>query len=167
MKTLNKRNKGKISRELIKTIILSKRTKKRADLRDADLSGANLERVDLNGANLSGANLRGANLEGADFKGADLRDTYLSGAYLEGADLNGANLRDAYLEGANLGSVYNLYVFNAYDTSRRMVYCVKHLDTWYVQAGCFWGTIAELKAEVLATHKSKVYLHNIALLEQL
>ena len=112
MKTLNKRNKGKISRELIKTIILVKRTKEKADL--------------------EGAVLRGANLEGADLRGA-----------------------------------YNLYVFNAFDTSKRMVYCVRHSDTWYVKAGCFWGTIAELKAKVLATHNSKVYLHNISLLEQI
>ena len=102
MKTLNKRNKGKVSRELIKTIILAKRIKEKV-------------------------NLEGANLEGA----------------------------------------YNLYVFNAFDTSKRMVYCVRHSDTWYIKAGCFWGTIAELKAKVLATHNSKVYLHNIALLEQL
>ena len=192
MKTLNKRNKDKISREIIETIILSKRTKEKAYLREANLSGANLreaclrvanlERTDLRGADLNGANLRVADLEranlgGTDLRGADLERANLRGANLErtdlrGADLNGANLeradlREACLIGANLENVYNLYVFNACDTSRRMVYCVMHLDTWYVQSGCFWGTLAELKAKVLATHKSKVYLHNIALLEQL
>ena len=79
-----------------------------------------------------------------------------------GADLEEANLMEANLEGAD-----NLYVFNASDTSKRMVYCVRHSDTWYVKAGCFWGTIKQLKDKVLSTHKSKIYLHNIALLEQL
>ncbi len=142
MKTLNKRNKGKVSRELIKTIILATRIK---------------EKVNLEGANLEGANLRGANLRGAN----------LDGAYLRGANLMRANLEGAYLEGAYLREAYNLYVFNAFDTSKRMVYCVRHSDTWYIKAGCFWGTITELKAKVLATHNSKVYLHNIALLAQL
>ena len=157
MKTLNKRNKDKISREIIETIILSKRTKEKAYLREANLSGADLREANLSGANLREACLRVANLERTDLRGADLN----------GANLERADLREACLIGANLENVYNLYVFNACDTSRRMVYCVKHLDTWYVQSGCFWGTLAELKAKVLATHKSKVYLHNIALLEQL
>ena len=157
MKTLNKRNKGKVSRELIKTIILAKRIKEKINLRGAYLMGANLI-----GANLIGANLIGANLEGANLEGVNLR-----GAYLIGANLRGVNLRGADLDGADLREAYNLYVFNAFDTSKRMVYCVRHSDTWYIKAGCFWGTIAELKTKVLATHNSKVYLHNIALLEQL
>ena len=137
MKTLNKRNKGIVSMEIIRTIILAKRTKEKVNLYRANLEGANLEEADLRGANLEGAYLYGANLEGAN------------------------------LYGANLEGAYNLYVFNAFDTSKRMVYCVKHSDTWYVKAGCFWGTIAELKDKVLATHNSKVYLHNISLLEQI
>ena len=98
------------------------------------------------------ANLSGANLEGAN---------------LWTANLERANLREANLWKANLERAKNIYVFIAYDTSKRMVYCVKHTNTWYVKAGCFWGTIKELKDKVLSTHKSKLYLHNIALLEQL
>ena len=91
----------------------------------------------------------------------------LSGADLSGANLRGADLRGADLSGADLWGTENIYVFTAYDTSKRIVYCVKHKYTWYVKAGCFWGTLAELKTRVLETHNSKVYLHNIALLEQL
>ena len=129
--------------------------------------GANLMGANLMGANLRGAGLMGANLMGANLRGANLRGAYLRGANLMGANLMGANLEGANLMEANLRGVYNLYIFNAFDTSKRMVYCVKHSDTWYVKAGCFWGTIAELKNKVLLTHKSKIYLHNIAILEQL
>ena len=152
MKTLNKRNKYHIDRNIIKEIVMAKRQKRGADLRGADLWGA-----DLRGADLWGADLREADLREADLRGADLR----------GADLWGANLCGSSLCGANLWGAKNIYVFIAYDTSKRMVYCVKHKNTWYIKAGCFWGTIAELKDEVLSTHKSMVYLANIAILEQL
>ena len=142
MITINKRNKHHIDISIIKEIVISKKQKR----------GAN-----LNGANLYSANLKGANLDGANLEGADLYRADLRRANLDGADLNGAILLETE----------NIYVFTAYDTSKRMVYCVRHSDTWYVKAGCFWDTIAELKAKVLATHNSKVYLHNIALLEQI
>ena len=140
MKTLNKRNKH-IDRSVIKEIVLSIREER--------------------GANLRGVDLRGANLRGVDLRDADLRDADLCVADLCDANLGGANLGGVKLDGAK-----NIYIFNAFDTSQRMVYCIKHPDTWYVKTGCFWGTLAELKAKVLATHKSEVYLHNIALLEK-
>ena len=59
---------------------------------------------------------------------------------------------------------------NKYHIDRNIIkeiVCVKHKDTWYIKAGCFWGTIAELKDKVLSTHKSMVYLANISILEQL
>ena len=156
MGTLNKRNKHKL-RDTIREIVLAKREKRRAYLLKADLREADLKRADLNGADL-----RWANLYGADLKGADLRWANLSGADLYGANLSGANLY-----GANLYGAKNIYTFNAFDTSKRVVICVKHPNTWYINAGCFWGTLAELKAKVLSTHKSEVYLHNIALLEKI
>ena len=83
---------------------------------------------------------------------------------LEGkrADLSGANLNGADLNGAK-----SYYSFTAYDTSKRIVHCIKNQDTWMVQAGCFWGTLDELEAEVKSTHNSKVYLSNIGLLRSL
>ena len=74
---------------------------------------------------------------------------------------------NAYLQNANLGSAKNYYSFIAYDTSKRLVHCVKHQETWMVKAGCFWGTLKELEEKVLQSHKSKVYLHNIELLKTL
>ena len=114
-------------------------------------------RANLRGADLYGANLRGANLRGANLRGTDLR----------GADLSGANLRGANLRRANLRGAKSYYSFVAYDTSKRLVYCVKHKHTWMILAGCFWGTLEELETEVRETHNSKVYLANIEILKGL
>lgn len=139
----------------------------RANLYRADLSSASLSSADLSGADLSGANLYGANLRGAALYGANLYSVDLRGADLRGADLNEANLRGANLSGANLSGAENCYIFNAYDTSKRIVYCVRHKENWMVQAGCFWGNLDELENKVLNTHRSKVYLANIAILKEL
>ena len=78
------------------------------------------------------------------------------------AKLHGADLREASLYGAN-----SYYSFFAYDSSRRIVHCVKHEETWMVKAGCFWGTLEELEQKVRDTHNSKVYLSNIEILKGL
>jgi hypothetical protein len=108
-------------------------------------------------ADLYRAKLYQANLGGAD----------LGGASLCGADLGGANLSGASLGGANLNRAKKYYSFTAYDTSKRIVHCVKHEDTWMIKAGCFWGTLEELEDKVKETHNSKVYLANIEILKGL
>ena len=118
---------------------------------------ANLYRADLRGADLSYDDLSCANLSSADLRGADL-----SSADLSSADLSSANLR-----GADLSCAVNCYIFNAYDTSKRIVYCVRHKENWMVKAGCFWGNLDELENKVLNTHRSKVCLANIAILKEL
>ena len=120
------------------------------------------ERADLYKADLINAYLEDANLINADLRDANLRNANLRGAYLEDADLRNANLYKA-----NLGNNKNYYSFVAYDTSKRLVHCVKHKETWMIKAGCFWGTLKELEEKVLQSHKSKVYLHNIELLKTL
>jgi len=101
-------------------------------------------------------------LEGANLQGANLRNADLSFANLYKADLKNADLRNADLSFAR-----NIYTFNAYDTSRRMVYCVKHKDTFMCQAGCFYGTLDELEEKVKEDHNSKVYLGNIAIMREI
>lgn len=138
-----------------------------ANLRDADLYHANLSGADLRGVDLYRADLRGVDLYLANLSGADLRGADLSGANLNGANLYRADLSEANLSRANLNGAVNCYIFNAYDTSKRIVYCVRHKENWMVQAGCFWGNLDELENKVLDTHRSKVYLANIALLKEL
>jgi len=121
----------------------------------ADLEGANLEGADLEGADLEGANLTGANLRGANLRGAYLRGAYLRGAYLRGANLRGANLRGANLRGAYLEEAKNILLFKA-NSSGRMFYIVNG-DEIKVQAGCFWGTIKELKDKIAKQHSEDTH----------
>ena len=108
-------------------------------------------------------------IHSGDFKSIKdcLLDGVSSGISFEYADLRGADLREADLRGADLRYTKGIYIFNAYDTSKRTVYCVKHDDTFMCKAGCFYGTLDELEAKVLARHKSKVYLGNIAIMREL
>ena len=129
--------------------------------------GANLSEADLSGANLSGTDLSRTDLSEADLSGANLSEADLSGANLRGTDLSRTDLSEADLSGANLSGTLGFYVFCAYDTSKRIVYCVKHETTWMVKAGCFWGNLEELEKIVRDTHGSKVYLSNIELLKGL
>ena len=139
-----------IKNRYTREVILEVETLCGADLRGVDLSNADLRRVDL----------CGADLRDADLCGADLR-----GAYLIDADFQGAYLIDANLICTDLSNASNYYSFIAYDTSKRLVHCVKHDTTWMVLAGCFWGTLEELEKKVLHTHKSSVYLANIEILK--
>jgi hypothetical protein len=132
------------------------------DLIGIDLSAAYLIDADLRGADLGGTDLSAAYLIDADLRGACLR-----GAYLRGADLRGVNLIRADLRGVNLICAENYYSFIAYDTSKRIVHCVKHDKQWMIKADCFWGTPEELEKKVKQTHNSPVYLANIEILKNL
>jgi uncharacterized protein YjbI with pentapeptide repeats len=102
-------------------------------------------RSDLRGANLSGANLSGANLHGAN--------------------LRGANLSEANLIGANLYGANGIIQFGPMPTSGRMVYAYRYSVSINIIAGCFNGTVAELRAAVIAKHNCPVYLAICDLLE--
>ena len=131
----------------------------RADLSGADLSRADLSGADLYGANLYGANLSGADLSGADLSGANLYGANLSGADLSGADLSGADLSGAYLSGADLHGANAIIAFGPMPTSGRIIYAARHDEgVIMVNAGCFWGTVAALRAKVKEEHNCPVYL---------
>ena len=134
----------------------------RANLRGADFMGADFMGADLRHADFEGADLEGADLRHADFEGADLRHADFEGADLEGADFMVADLKHVDFEGAK-----NYYSFVAYDTSKRVVHCIKHGNTWMIKAGCFWGSLEDLEKKVKETHSSKVYLANIEILKTL
>lgn len=108
---------------------------------------------------------KGVSLSGADLRGADLKGINLRGADLSEVDLYEADLSRANLSQADLSRAKNYYSFVAFDTSKRLVHCVKNKDTWMIKAGCFWGTLEELEAKVKKTHNSKVYLANIEILK--
>ena len=115
-----------------------------ADLRSANLSSANLSYADLSSANLGSANLRYANLSSAN----------LSSANLSSADLSSANLSYADLSWASTINVRNLRVIscqlNTSDQNRNIAY---YPDLNLITAGCFSGTLNELKERVKEVHE--------------
>ena len=120
-----------------------------ADLSWADLSSADLSSADLRSANLSSANLSSANLSSADLSSADLSSADLSSANLSSADLSSADLR-----WASTINVRNLRVIscqlNTSDQNRNIAY---YPDLNLITAGCFFGTLDELKERVEEVHK--------------
>ena len=131
-----------------------------ADLSNADLSNADLSNADLIGANLRGADLDGAYLSGAELSNADLRGTNLIGADLDGADLRGADLIDANLQWVNTINAIGLDVIcvqlNTSDKNRQVQYYVQ-LNK--VTAGCFSGTLDELKNAVDNRHDKESIIY--------
>ena len=145
-----------------------------ANLRSADLSYANLSSADLSYANLSSANLssadlRYANLSYANLSSADLRRANLSRANLSSANLSSADLRSADLSRANLSSADLSYAnlrwvstinvkdlrviscqLNTSDQNRNIAY---YPDLNLITAGCFSGTLNELKGRVKKVHE--------------
>ena len=117
----------------------------------------------LAGAYLAGANLAGANLAGAYLAGANLAGAYLAGANLAGANLASAYLAGAYLADANLADAY--LVGDIKLIGRRPFMAIgpigSRCSTFYsyvtdkgirLQAGCFFGTVAEFREKLILTH---------------
>ena len=125
-----------------------------ANLRYANLSSANLSSADLSSANLSYADLSSANLSYADLSYADLSSANLSYANLSSANLSSANLSSANLSWASTINVRNLRVIscqlNTSDQNRNIAY---YPDLNLITAGCFSGTLNELKERVKEVHE--------------
>ena len=129
------------------------------NLSSADLSYANLRSADLSYANLRSANLRSADLSYANLRSADLSYANLRSANLRSADLRYANLRSADLSSADLSWVSTINVedlrviscqLNTSDQNRNIAY---YPDLNLITAGCFSGTLNELKERVKEVHE--------------
>ena len=119
----------------------------------------NWSKINLSSANLSSADLSSADLRSADLSSADLRSADLSSADLRWADLSSADLRWADLSSADLRwastiNVRNLRIIscqlNTSDQNRNIAY---YPDLNLITAGCFFGTLDELKERVEEVHK--------------
>ena len=119
----------------------------------------NWSKINLRFADLSFADLRSANLRSANLRSADLSFADLSFADLSFADLRSANLRSADLSSANLSwastiNVRSLRVIscqlNTSDQNRNIAY---YPDLNLITAGCFSGTLNELKERVKEVHE--------------
>ena len=117
-------------------------------LNEPDGVRLDLRRADLRWTFLNYANLSGSNLSGADLRCANLRHAILSAADLSHADLSGADL--SWLNTINVIGLDVICVqLNTSDKNRQVQYYVQ-LDK--VTAGCFMGTLDELKKEVDENH---------------
>ena len=124
-----------------------------ADLRGADLRYADLVGADLRGADLSYANLSGADLRGADLRNADLRYADLSYASLYDADLSGADLSYADLSGAILDETTGIVWARSGPCGigpREILGWWTPAEGLVIEAGCFRGSPAEMRAQVAA-----------------
>jgi len=119
-----------------------------ANLGCADLRGADLRDADLRGANLGDANLGCADLRGADLRDADLGRVDLRGANLRYADLRGADLRDANLRYADLRGASGVVSAGPIGSEGRIAVAVAHPECIMVHAGCWWGSVDELRARI-------------------
>ena len=119
-----------------------------------NLSSADLRYANLSSADLSSADLRYANLSSADLRYANLRSADLSFANLSSANLSFANLSFADLRWASTINVRNLRIIscqlNTSDQNRNIAY---YPDLNLITAGCFFGTLDELKERVEEAHK--------------
>ena len=125
----------------------------RLDLSGADFYGLDLIGIDLSYAKLQGANFSGMDLSYADLSGTNLQGTDLSGTKLSYANLHNTNLHSTKLSGANTINVIGIDVIcvqlNTSDKNRQIQYYVQ-LEK--VTAGCFSGTLDELKKAVDEKH---------------
>ena len=131
-----------------------------ANLSHADLMHANLTLADLSNANCSDADMRFSILSDANLSHADLRFAFLSFAYLSNSILIGANLNDTELRWVNTINTVGLDVIcvqlNTSDKNRQIQYYVQ-LEK--VTAGCFSGTLDELKKAVDEKHDKESVIY--------
>ena len=105
----------------------------------ANLSGMNLSRANLSDAEFNGTNFLHSNLSGANLSCTDLSDANFNGADLSGADLRWANTINT------IGLDAICVQLNTSDKNRQIQYYVQLRK---VTAGCFSGTLDELKKAV-------------------
>ena len=132
----------------------------KADLTETDLTKSDLADADLERANLTRVDLREASLSGAELGRTNLTETTLDGAYLSHANIRGANLSKVCLTRVNLTGVKGILVFKAV-ISGRLYYFIDGEEI-KVQAGCFWGTIPELKERIKNEHSEETHWDYLA-----
>lgn len=123
------------------------------DLSGTDFHGLDLRGMDLSYADLSGIDLSYVDLSRTNLQGTDLSYADLSGTKLYYANLHNTNLHSTYLSRANTINVIGIDVIcvqvNTSDKNRQIQYYVQ-LEK--VTAGCFSGTLDELKKAVDEKH---------------
>ena len=123
------------------------------DLSGTDFYGLDLRGMDLSYADLSGVDLSYVDLSRTNLQGTDLSYADLSGTKLYYANLHNTNLHSTNLSRANTINVIGIDVIcvqlNTSDKNRQIQYYVQLKK---ITAGCFSGTLDELKKAVDEKH---------------
>ena len=123
------------------------------DLSGTDFYGLDLRGMDLSYADLSGVDLSYVDLSRTNLQGTDLSYADLSGTKLYYANLHNTNLHSTNLSRANTINVIGIDVIcvqlNTSDKNRQIQYYVQLKK---ITAGCFSGTLDELKKAVREKH---------------
>ena len=126
---------------------------KRANLRYTDLSHANMSYADLRYADLYDADLYDANMSYTSLSYANLSEANMSYADLRGADLSGADLSGADLCGAILDETTGIVWARSGPCGigpREILGWWSTAEGLIIEAGCFRGSPAEMRAQVAA-----------------
>ena len=151
----------KVTTEIIKLIDFSSADFSSADFSwanfsSANFSSANFSSANFSRANFSRANFSSANFSSADFSSADFSSANFSWANFSSADFSWAKYENIKLNWMNTIGTNGLTVIscqlNTSDQNRSIQYWKK---LGIVTAGCFSGTLDELKTAVEKKHKEK------------
>ena len=142
-----------------------------ADFSEADFSGANFRSADFSWANFSGADFSGADFSWADFSEADFSGADFSGADFSSANFSGADFSSANFSWANWNNIKLNYINSICTNGLTIISCQlntsdsnRSIQYWkglgIVTAGCFSGTLDELKRRVETVHKENKVVYD-------
>ncbi len=111
---------------------------------DCDLHNSDFQRVDFQSTSFMDTDFTGADLSGANFTNA-----IWARVNLEGANLFGVNLQSCSINAVNWWGAKGIRVISGVGKNRRIIYGVAHPNgKLMIQAGCFWGTAAEIRKRI-------------------
>ena len=141
-----------------------------ADFSSADFRSADFSSADFSSADFSSADFSSANFRSADFRSADFRLAYFRLADFSSADFRGADFRLADFRLADFANIHLNYINTINTNGLTVISCQlntsdenRSIQYWkklgIVTAGCFSGTLDELKEAVDKKHKNNKTLY--------
>ena len=142
-----------------------------ADFRSANFSEANFSWADFRWANFSWADFREANFSEADFRSANFSEADFSSANFRWANFRSADFREANFSEADWNDVKLNYINSICTNGLTVISCQlntsdqnRSIQYWkglgIVTAGCFSGTLDELKRRVETVHKENKVVYD-------
>ena len=142
-----------------------------ANFSEADFRSANFSEADFSSANFRWANFRSADFREANFSEADFRSADFRWADFRWADFRSADFREANFSEADWNDVKLNYINSICTNGLTVISCQlntsdqnRSIQYWkglgIVTAGCFSGTLDELKRRVETVHKENKVVYD-------